>query len=108
LAILIVEDSASRTPELAILLTDPTLRQWMKQSAARAYVLDSGAVQASGAPSPLLEPYRKWTAASLSGGSQSEMLPALLLVRSDGSVYQGARLPASSADVRRWIETRTR
>jgi hypothetical protein len=107
LAILVVEDSSSRTPEQAELLTDPQFRAWALASAARLRVADVTAVRADGEPSTLLDPWRAYVATAGIQGKESSALPALLLARSDGSVYRAARLPDSSAAAKAWVESQT-
>lgn len=107
LAILVVEDSTIRTPEQAALLADPAFRAWANATAARLRVADVRAVRPDGQPSTLLGPWRTHVAAAGIQANESSALPALLLVRSDGSVYRAARLPDSLDAVKRWVDSQT-
>lgn len=107
LGLLIVEDPRLRTPEQAALLTSPEFRQWATSSCKLLRVLPVSAVGPDGQPSTVLEPWRRHLAAAGTQGAGSSELPAVLLVRSDGSVYRAARLPDSLAGVRAWAESQT-
>lgn len=107
LALLIVEDPSTRTPEQAELLTSPEFRQWAATNCRLLRVVPVSAVQADGQPSPVLGPWRDYVAAAGIQGKESSALPAVLLVRSDASVYQGGRLPDSWDGVKRWAESLT-
>lgn len=107
LGLLIVEDPSRRTPDQAALLTSPQFRQWAAASCRLLRVVPVSAVQADGQPSPVLGPWRDYVRSAGIQGNESSALPAVLLVRSDGSVYQAGRLPDSSDGVRAWCESLT-
>ena len=107
LGLLIVEDPAKRTPEQAELLTSPEFRSWAATSCRLLRVVPVSAVQPDGQPSPVLRPWRDYVAAAGIQGNESSALPAVLLVRSDSSVYQAGRLPDSWDGVKAWCASLT-
>jgi hypothetical protein len=102
--VLIVEETHSRTPEQAAILTDAGLRQWLADRGHLLRIVDPDSVTSDGKPSNVLQPYLAWRSVE---ANRSETLPVCLLVRSDGSVYRGGPLPASSAAVVDWVRTNT-
>lgn len=102
--LLIVEDTASRTPEVATILTSRQLREWLSSRGHLLRVVDPDSVAPDGSPAKVLGPYRAWRSAA---GNQSVTLPVGLLVLSDGSVYRGGPLPDSVDAVVEWVRANT-
>jgi len=102
--LLIVEESQQRTPETAEILVSSELRTWLSQHKHLLRIVDPDAVDSSGNPPSVLDPYLAWRSAE---ANRSVTLPVSLLVRSDGSVYLGGPLPGSAAAVIDWVRANT-
>lgn len=94
--VLIVEETAERTPELADLLLSAELRAAVTGLGHRWRVVDQHAIEWDGQPARVLGPWRELPA--LSAG-QSRALPWVLFVSSDGRVLYEGPLPRSAGEV---------
>ena len=90
LLVLIVEETADRTQELADLLTSPTLRPRIETLGHLLRIVDQHAKDYDGQPARVLAPYR-----DLAKAGRSPPLPACLFVLPNGSVLAAAPLDSS-------------
>ena len=94
LMVLIVEETAQRTPALADLLLS---EQWRAQVTALGHrwrVVDQHATESDGTPARVLAP---WRALPALPSGQSRVLPWVLLVDSAGFVLSEGPLPSSES-----------
>lgn len=96
LMVLIVEETAQRTPESAQLLLSERWRAEVVGMGHRWRVVDQHATEWDGTPARVLAPWRALPA--LSSG-QPRGLPRVLLVSSDGRVLYEGPVPSSDSGV---------
>lgn len=102
--VLIVEETAERTPDLADLLLSAELRAAVTGLGHRWRVVDQHAIEWDGSPARVLGPWRELPA--LPSG-QSRGLPWVLFVQSDGRVLFEGPLPRSAGDVVELVKRHT-